>query len=171
MLFKRQLQRVRDSYSFLHTTMAPSTKVDYGKGSVEVTPGKPGEGGIRRLARESEALIMQPFEGIETTYDIVAHAARKHGNRDAVGWRDVVAIHEEEKEVTKIVGGKEVKEKKTWKYFELSDYKYHSYVQVKEIVSEIARGLVDLGVGKDDIFNIYSQTSYVHSFFIHASSG
>lgn len=54
-----------------------------------------------------------------------------------MGWREVVKI---EKEVTKVVDGKEIVEKK--KYFELSDYKYMSCLNVKTVGSEIGRGLV-----------------------------
>jgi long-chain acyl-CoA synthetase len=136
----------------------------YGVGSVEVSPpvGK-GESGVRRLAISKDSLVTQPTDGIETAYDIVAHAARTHGNRNALGWREVVKIVEEEKEVTKVVDGKEIVEKKKWKYFELSDYKYMSYLDVKTAVSEIGRGLVDLGVSKGDVFNIYAQTGYALS--------
>ncbi|KAJ7804098.1 hypothetical protein B0H14DRAFT_2885354 [Mycena olivaceomarginata] len=54
--------------------------------------------------------------------------------------------------------GKTSRKKKKWKYFELSDYHYISYVGLKEAVEEVARGLVDIGVGKDDVFNIYAAT-------------
>ena len=94
----------------------------FGKGSVEIGPAAgPGEGPIRRIAISSESLITQPFEGIKTVYDVLEYAARTHGTRRALGWRDIVDIHEEEKEVKKVVGGKEVTEKKKWKYFQLSD--------------------------------------------------
>ncbi len=65
---------------------------------------------------------------------------------------------EEQKEVTKTVGGKEVKETKTWKYFQLSDYKYISYLEFKNDVSEVSRGLLKLDMKKGDVFNIYAQT-------------
>ncbi|KAJ4482377.1 hypothetical protein J3R30DRAFT_3699842 [Lentinula aciculospora] len=65
----------------------------------------------------------------------------------------------EEKEMKKFVNGKEVVEEKKWKYFELSDYKYINFIELKEAVSEIARGLVEIGVTSDDVFNIFSQTS------------
>ena len=134
----------------------------YGVGSVEISPSVgSGESGVRRLANSKDTLINQPADGIETVYDIVAHAARTHGNRNAFGWRDVVNIMQEEKEVTKVVDGKEIVEKKKWKYFELSDYKYVSYLDVKTAVSEISRGLINLGVSKGDVFNIYAQTRYV----------
>jgi long-chain acyl-CoA synthetase len=41
--------------------------------------------------------------------------AEHYGDKRAAGYRDVVKVVEEEKEVTKTVEGKEVKEKKTWK--------------------------------------------------------
>jgi len=40
----------------------------------------------------------------------------------------------------------------------LSDYKYLSFIEVKEAVSEIARALIHLGVTSDDVINVYSQT-------------
>lgn len=131
----------------------------FGKGSVEVAPpAREGEGPTRRFAIAAGKLIEQPFEGIDTIPDIVDYAARTYGTRDALGWRDVVDVHEEEKEITKLIDGKEVKEKKKWKYFELSDYKYITFVQLKEAISEVARGLLDLGITTDDVFNVYSQT-------------
>ena len=88
-------------------------------------------------------------------------AARTHGTKNSFGWRDIVSIHEEKKDVKKVVGGKEVTETKTWKYFELSDYKYLNFVQVKEAALEVAGGLLKLDVKKTDIFNVYAATGYV----------
>ena len=116
------------------------------------------ESNVRRLAITADKLVTQPFEGINTVYDILSYAARTHGNKNAVGWRDIVDIHEEEKEVIKVVSGKEVKELKKWKYFQLSDYKYLTFQETQKAVLEIARGLIELGVGTDDVFNIYAQT-------------
>ncbi|KAG6816768.1 hypothetical protein H0H93_007779 [Arthromyces matolae] len=141
----------------------------YGAGSVEIgSPAAPGEGATRRSALSPETLVTQPFEGIDTVYDILCYAARVHGTRKAIGWRDVIDIVEEEKDVTKIVEGKEVTEKKKWKYFQLSDYKYINFVEIKEAVSEIARGLVELGVTTEDVFNVYAATSPSWQFISHA---
>ena len=122
-------------------------------GTVEVTPSAAeGESGIRRLAKTKDRLVSQPVEGVETVYDVVQYAAREHGARDAFGCRDIVDIVEEEKEVKKFVGGKEVTELKKWKYFQLSDYKYMSYLDVAEAVSELSRAFIDLGItGKGSI--------------------
>ncbi|RXW22284.1 hypothetical protein EST38_g3586 [Candolleomyces aberdarensis] len=142
----------------------------YSDGSFEFSKSeKTGEGGIRRCSLvKGGDLVQYPVDGVKTVYEIVEYAARTHGSRPAVGWRDVVDTIEEEKEVTKVVEGKEVKEKKKWKYFELSPYKYLTFVEVKEAVSEVARGLLHLGVTDKDVFNIYAQTSPNWQIMAHA---
>jgi long-chain acyl-CoA synthetase len=136
-----------------------TTKLNFGRGSVEVgSEPASGESKARRLAISADKLVERPLDGIETIHDCVQYAARTHGTKRALGWRDVVDIHEEEKEITKNVGGKEVKETKKWKYFQLSDYRYINYQEVKQAVSEVSRGLLDLGVSRKDIFNVYAST-------------
>ncbi|OBZ74756.1 Long-chain-fatty-acid--CoA ligase 1 [Grifola frondosa] len=142
----------------------------YGRpGSVEVGPEKSdGETRIRRLAMTKDQLVTQPWEGIDTVPDILHYVARTHGTKNAFGYRDIIDIHEEQKEVKKFVGGKEVTELKTWKYFQLSDYKYLSFVKVKEAVVEVAGGLIELGVTRDDIVNVYAATSVNWQLVSHA---
>ncbi|KAJ7748044.1 hypothetical protein B0H16DRAFT_1849672 [Mycena metata] len=114
----------------------------YGKGSVEVSkPTNDIDDPTRRLGISADKLVTQPFAGIDTVYDVLQYVAKTHGTRDALGWHDIVDVHEEAKEVTKTVDGKEVKETKKWKYFQLSGYKYITYVQLKDQVDEIARGV------------------------------
>jgi len=138
----------------------PSNKRNFfGKGSVVVP--SDGEGAVRRLAIIADRLVTRPFEGIDVVPDVISHAARTHGSRDAFGWRNVVKVHEEEKEVKKTVGGQEVTETKKWKYFELSDFEYISFLEVEERVLELARGLLHHGILKTDVFNIYAQTRCV----------
>ena len=143
--------------------MSSATKNNvYGyPGSVELGEKVEGQTRVRRLALTKDKLITQPLEGIDTVPDILDYSARTHGTKNSFGWRDIVAVHEEQKEVKKVVGGKEVTETKTWKYFELSDYKYLSFVQVKEAALEVAGGLLKLDVKKTDIFNVYAATGYV----------
>jgi long-chain acyl-CoA synthetase len=135
---------------------------DFGKGSVEISPAaNAAESGVRRLAITRDELVTRPFEGIATAHDIIEYAARTHGEKPSLGWRDIVDIHEEAKEVKKSVDGKEVTETKTWKYFQLSDYKYLNFVEVKTRIEHISRGLVELGVGTNDVFNVYAQTRWL----------
>ncbi|KAF9556465.1 long-chain-fatty-acid-CoA-ligase [Agrocybe pediades] len=149
----------------IHTNKDPSY---YGVGSIEVEPAQQGEGAIRRCVLSKDGLVERPSESINTIYDVLTYAAKTHGQANAIGWRDVVQIVEEEKDVKKFVDGKEVTQKKTWKYFELSDYKYITYVQVQEAVSEVARGLLDLGISKGNVFNVYAQTSPNWQLMAHA---
>jgi len=146
---------------FLSTIMPRLDPNRFGKvGSVEVGPESvQGETRIRRNVLTKDRLVTQPWEGIDTVYDVLMYAARTHGAKDAYGTRDIIATHEEEKEVKKVVGGKEITEKKTWKYFELSDYKYLSFIQVKEAALEVAGGFLELGIQKSDVVNIYAGTS------------
>ncbi|KAG5730358.1 Long-chain-fatty-acid--CoA ligase 2 [Termitomyces sp. T112] len=143
----------------------------FGKGSVQVAPpSSPDEGGTRRLAITCETLITQPTDGVVTVYDVLQYSARVHGSHRALGWRDVIRVHEEKKEVKKVFGDKEVVEMKTWKYFQLSDYKYISFIEFEEMVAHVARALVDLGFTTDHIFNIYAQTSMHWQLMAHACS-
>lgn len=80
------------------------------------------------------------------------------------GYRDVEKMVEEEKEVKKMVGGKETSEKKVWKYFQLSGYRYVSFSELRGTVGEVARGLIELGVGRGEVLNIYAQTRSVFVF-------
>jgi long-chain acyl-CoA synthetase len=128
--------------------------------SVEIGDAKPGESRIRRAAVHPERLSERPFEGIDTVYDILLYNARVHGTKDAYGWRDIVDVHEETKEVKKMVGGKEVTEQKKWKYWQLSDFKFINFIQMKDAVGETAKGLVELGIAKGDVFDIYASTRY-----------
>lgn len=136
---------------------------DFGKvGSSEIVVGDlSGETHVRRLTLTKDALVTQPQKGLETVPDILDYTAQKHQKKDAYGWRDIVDVHEEEKEVKKMVGGKEVIEKKKWKYFELSEYKYVNFLEVKDIIMEVAGGLLELGIERTDIMNVYAATRYV----------
>ncbi|KAI0341152.1 acetyl-CoA synthetase-like protein [Trametopsis cervina] len=126
---------------------------------VEVGEKVEGQTRARRAPNSKDKLVDQPFEGIDTVYDIVQYATRTHGTKDAMGYRDIVDTVEEEKEITKVVGGKEVKEKKTWKYFQLSDPKYISFNELQQAIDEVGLALIDLGITQEDILNIYAQTS------------
>ncbi|RPD77317.1 long-chain-fatty-acid-CoA-ligase [Lentinus tigrinus ALCF2SS1-7] len=141
-------------------SQSPSKSNIYGiPGSAEIGEPTPGETRVRRLAITKDALMTKPPHGIDTVCDVLDYAARTHGTKDAFGWRDIVDVHEETKEIKKVVDGKEVTETKSWKYFQLSDYKYMSFIQVKEAAVEVAGGLLKLGIKKSDILNIYAATS------------
>lgn len=95
---------------------------------------------------------------IPTVWDLTQRSARLFPNHNAFGWRDLIKEHDEEKEVTKTVKGKEIKETKKWKYFEMTDYRYITYKEIYEDVKAIGSGLRALGMDKQKVFNIYAAT-------------
>ncbi|KAK0519237.1 long-chain fatty acid-CoA ligase [Tilletia horrida] len=128
--------------------------------SVEVGP-EPvkGEGKVRRSFLSVDKLASSPAEGINTMVDVFSHSLKNFPNHPLLGWRDIVHTHEEEKEVTKVVEGKEVKEKKKWTLYELSPYQYMTYTQFDEKLKHASSGLAHLGLGPDTRFNIYASTA------------
>ncbi len=128
-------------------------------GSVEINaPVVEGESIPRRSYCSPDKLVTTPAPGIETVIDVLKYSKRTHAGKNAFGWRDIIKVVEEEKEVKKNIGGKEVTEKKVWKYFQLSDYKYESYVEFADKTQALAAALAKRGVGKNEVFNIYAST-------------
>jgi len=76
-----------------------------------------------------------------------------------MGFREIIRIVEEEKDVDKVVDGKKVTEKKKWSYFELSDYKWWTYKEVGQKVHQAGSALIKAGVDNTKVFNVYSSTS------------
>ncbi|KAG9030909.1 long-chain fatty acid-CoA ligase [Tulasnella sp. JGI-2019a] len=130
-------------------------------GSVEIkgAPKVEGESIPRRSYCSPDLLVTQPAPGVATVTDILRYATRTHGGKNAFGWRNVVRVIEEEKEIKKTIDGKEVVEKKTWKYFQLSDYQYLSYIEFSARVKQLAASLIKHEVGKGEVFNVYASTS------------
>ncbi|SOV06870.1 related to long-chain-fatty-acid-CoA ligase [Ustilago sp. UG-2017a] len=137
--------------------------------SVEIdTPANKGETKIRRSYRAPDRLLERPAEGINTMADIFLKARERFPKRAIMGWRDVVRTHDENKEITKKVEGKEVKQTKTWQYYELSNYKYLTYDEFEERIQHASSGLVNLGLSKDTRFNIYATTAINWQNMAHA---
>jgi len=125
---------------------------------VSTEPANENESGVRRGSYCKDKLYTEPAPGVHTIPDILDYVARVHGTHPAMGWRDIIEVVEEEKEVIKTIDGKETKTMKTWKYFRLSEYKYINYIELKNNVVDIAKGLLELGIKKEDIFNVYAAT-------------
>jgi len=88
------------------------------------------------------------------------YSARTHGSRRAFASREIEKVVSEEKEVTKRVGGKEEKQKKTWNYFKLKPFDWMSFDEALVVTREIGSGLRDImPEGGDNFFNLYASTS------------
>ncbi|KAF4615141.1 hypothetical protein D9613_003439 [Agrocybe pediades] len=134
----------------------------FGVRSVEVAPAKPeaGEGAVRRLAITSHDLVQRPHPTVFTIPDVIEYTVNKYGTKyNAVAWRDVIEVHEEVREVVKVVDGHEVKQSKLWKLYELTKYKFMNFVEFADAIVEVRNGLLQLGITAEDVVNVYAQTS------------
>lgn len=104
---------------------------------------------------------VEPAPGIDTVHDVLLYAARTHGSKKAFGSRETDKVINEDKVVTKMVGGKEEKQTKTWSYFKLKPYDWVSYDQALLLAQQIGSGLRQMGSDeeKETFFNIYASTS------------
>lgn len=137
------------------------------QGSVEVgPPAQQNEGRARRWHKNPGKLVDGNDAQIPTVYELIQRSARLFPSQNGFGARKLIKLHEEEKEVTKKVKGKEQKEMKKWQYYEMSDYSWMSYKQIADDAHVIGSGLRALGLDKDSSFNIYAATTWVycHSF-------
>ncbi|KAF9192693.1 long-chain fatty acid-CoA ligase [Haplosporangium sp. Z 767] len=127
---------------------------------VEVGPTEvQGETSIRRSALAPNELVATPSDEIKTLYDLVQYSAKIRPNLNAIGYRKVVKMIEEEKEITKMVGGAPVKEKKIWKYFKLSGYSWLTYKDTKAVVDSIGCGFRKWGIEPKEKITVFGATS------------
>ncbi|ODQ63724.1 acetyl-CoA synthetase-like protein [Nadsonia fulvescens var. elongata DSM 6958] len=135
--------------------MKPST--------VTVGPAEPGETAPRRNARAKDAAYIYPNNDpkLNTLYNLVKHAVKRSGPHRAMGHRTILDIHEESKEITKMVDGELTTSTKKWQYFELSPYEYISYNEMWDLIHHYGAGLVKMGLSphSDDKLLIFAQTS------------
>ncbi|BGP66339.1 long-chain fatty acid-CoA ligase [Rhodotorula toruloides] len=128
--------------------------------SIEVgPPAEPGRSRPRRFAATADKLVESPAPDVEVVADLLGYSVRTRPDRQAVGWRETIRLHNEEKQVKKMVNGEETTETKKWTYYEMSDYKYLTYKQLGEMVADVASALVETGHSRSTIFNIYASTS------------
>jgi long-chain acyl-CoA synthetase len=100
-------------------------------------------------------LTTTPGPDVRTATDIIQYASKNYGNRELIGSRSLVKVHSEEKTLMK--DGKETK--KTWQYFEMSDYKWLSAGEFGQIVGEIGSGIASLRYTAGDICILFAGTS------------
>ena len=110
----------------------------------------------RRNPKAVNKLKSQPEEGVATLYDLVKRSSEKYGNAKATGFRRVVRTVVETKKVKKMVDGKQTDVDKHWTYFELSDYKYLSFIEYERLTLQLGAGLRKLRMSKGDRVHIYA---------------
>ncbi|KAF3990692.1 hypothetical protein FT663_01537 [Candidozyma haemuli var. vulneris] len=131
--------------------------------TVEVGEARKGEGAPRRRAAQRDGAIERPIDSKATTLpEFFEECVKRHGDRKAMGWRDLKEVHVETKKVTKIVDGEETKVDKDWEYFEMSSYRYQTYPEVLDLVKQYGRGLVNIGIkpNQENKLHIFASTSH-----------
>jgi len=133
------------------------------RGAVSVeAPGAPkveGETTPRRNVKAKDGLKMQPNGEISTLYELLRWSARTYGNAKACGSRKTVNVHVEKKKIKKMVDGEQVEVDKEWTYFELSPYKYMSFVEFEKLALTLGAGLKALGLVPQDRLHLFASTS------------
>ncbi|KAI8335770.1 hypothetical protein BC941DRAFT_429317 [Chlamydoabsidia padenii] len=127
--------------------------------TVEVGPEQLNGGRIRRSYLSPDSLTRIPDTTVHTLYDILLYAKKKYGHRNAFGYRSTEKVVSEDKMVTKYLNGEEKQETKTWSYFQLSPYKYLTYVQVSREAHYLGAGFAHLGLTEKSKVELFAPTS------------
>ncbi|QSL66160.1 hypothetical protein MERGE_000535 [Pneumocystis wakefieldiae] len=91
-----------------------------------------GESRIRRSIFSMNELLVRPSPDVNTVYDILTRSYKLYGSKKAFASRKILQVHTKNKELTKIIGGKEIKVQKDWMYYELGHFEYISYIEFYE---------------------------------------
>ena len=129
--------------------------------SVDAPGYKPTEGETlpRRNPMAKEGLISTlDNDNVKTIYDILTRSSKKFGDKRAMGSRSLIKMHRETKKVKKVIDGREQMIDKEWTYYELTGYKYISFIEYEALWREIGAGLRNLGLVKDDRVHIFAAT-------------
>jgi len=127
-------------------------------------PERPGETAPRRNAKLKDLTAIKRPIGYKanTVYEFILEAFNKGGDRNAIGYRDIIEIHKEKKKIKKLIDGEEQEVEKTWLYYELTDYKYETYNQLNKFIHDYGRGLIKLGLkpNGENKLHIFASTSH-----------
>ena len=121
----------------------------------------------RRHPSAKHELKLRPSDDVATIFDIVKSSSRRFGNAKALGRRTVLDIHHENKKITKKDGTEDVKK---WSYYELSSYKYISFVEYEKLVLNVGSGLRSLGMKAEDRVHLFASTSQYWLAVAHGAS-
>lgn len=128
--------------------------------TVEATGYKPVEGETipRRHPKVADGLRSRPEEGVTTLYELLKRSSEKYGNAKCMGFRSLIKTHRETKMVKKTVDGQEREVPKEWTYFELSGYKYISYIEFERLALQVGAALRRLGLVAGDRAHVFASS-------------
>eukprot|EP01089_Gocevia_fonbrunei_P013584 TRINITY_DN350_c0_g1_i1.p1 TRINITY_DN350_c0_g1~~TRINITY_DN350_c0_g1_i1.p1 ORF type:complete len:705 (-),score=190.95 TRINITY_DN350_c0_g1_i1:91-2205(-) len=101
--------------------------------SVEIGEKKEGETRVRRSILRENALVTEPFPGVQTLYDVFQHGVKVAGDKPCFGTRPI---------------GKDG---------EAGDYQWETYSQINKRAANVGSGLIELGAKPGDRIGFYSE--------------
>lgn len=110
----------------------------------------------RRHPLAQHELLKHPEQGVATIFDILERGARKFSAANALGSRKVIGTHVKTKDVSDGRGG--MVEKK-WTLYELSEYSYISFHELRIRALCVGAAMRGLGLRQGDRVEIYGATS------------
>jgi long-chain acyl-CoA synthetase len=110
----------------------------------------------RRHPSAQYELLKHPEQGVATVFDILERSARKFGAADALGSRRVLGMHVKTRNVSDGRGGTVEKE---WTLYELSEYSYISFHELRNQALCTGAAMRGLGLQQGDRVEIYGATS------------
>lgn len=158
---ERNLDKLNMTYNHPGAMLLPKMEKK-GPFSMEVPGVEKVEGETipRRNSRCKDGLITELDPSIKTIYDIVRYATHKFQHAPCIGTRTLIDTVKEKKVVKKMVDGKESDVPKEWSYFQLSPYKFMSFVEFQLLVRALGNGLREIGLAKGDKIHLYGATRY-----------
>lgn len=131
---------------------------------------EPGHSPVYRnhVTKESGELFRALPNGATTLYHSVQSSIKAHGPNICFGSRRIVDNIEEIKEIERKVDGKTVKEKKTWKYYQLSPYEWVTYNELGQQLTDLGCAMKHIGLGGDKRLAIFAPTSRYWSTMANA---
>ncbi|PSR99131.1 hypothetical protein BD289DRAFT_458689 [Coniella lustricola] len=133
-------------------------------------PDVPGETKPRIHPQAINGLVTRPHPDVDTVYSLVSRSAKVYANERCIGTRQLIRVHDEIKQVPKLVDGKQEMVEKKWQFFELSDYAYMTYAEYQTYILSLAAGLRKLGMQRNDKVHMFASTSANWLAVAHACS-
>lgn len=131
--------------------------------NVPVGNAKPGETAPRRNYKVKDgAVIKPPGYKCSTVFEFFNETVQNHGkDKLCQGWRDLIDIHSETKQVTKLINGEKKTVDKNWLFYEKSDYKYITFGQLQSLIQFYGKGLINIGLNHSNVdkLHIFAATS------------
>ncbi|KAJ1979893.1 long-chain fatty acid-CoA ligase [Dimargaris xerosporica] len=115
-----------------------------------------------------DGLTTVPAEGHDTMYRCFQHICHTAGSNRLLAYREELDIIEEEKWITKTVNGESQKQRKTWQYYQFSDYRWHTGHETTQIVDAMGSAVASLGLTAQSNVLLYAPTACEWMLFMHS---